>query len=140
MNLVIVGAGNVGRAPAAGWKRAGHAVALAVRDPGRGDAQGAKREGFLLVPARDAAQRGDVIVLAVPWDSVPGAIAGLGPLEGKIVVDATNPLTPDSSWRSATRIPPPRPSHGSPGARASSRLSTRPARPTWPIRTIRAGS
>ena len=93
MNIVIVGAGNVGRALAAGWKRAGHAVALAVRDPERGDPQGAKREGFALVPARNAAQRGDVIVLAVPWDAVGGAIEALGPLAGKIVIDATNPLT-----------------------------------------------
>jgi 8-hydroxy-5-deazaflavin:NADPH oxidoreductase len=93
MNIVIVGAGNVGRALAAGWKRAGHAVALAVRDPGRGDALGAKRAGFLLVPSRNAAQRGHVIVLAVPWDAVPGAIEALGSLDGKIVIDATNPLT-----------------------------------------------
>jgi predicted dinucleotide-binding enzyme len=95
MNIVIIGAGNVGRALAAGWKRAGHAVALAVRDPERGDPQGAKREGFALVPARNAAQRGDVVVLAVPWDSVRPAIEGLGPLAGKIVIDATNPLTPE---------------------------------------------
>jgi len=95
MNIVIVGAGNVGRALAAGWKRAGHAVALAVRDPERGDPQGAKREGFALVPGRNAAQRGDVIVLAVPWEAVGGAIEALGPLAGKIVIDATNPLTSD---------------------------------------------
>jgi hypothetical protein len=95
MNIVIIGAGNVGRALAAGWKRAGHAVALAVRDPERGDPQGAKREGFALVPARNAAQRGDIVVLAVPWDAVRPAIEGLGPLAGKIVIDATNPLTPE---------------------------------------------
>jgi 8-hydroxy-5-deazaflavin:NADPH oxidoreductase len=97
MNIVIVGAGNVGRALAAGWKRTGHAVALAVRDPERGDPQGAKREGFALVPARNAAQRGDIIVLAVPWEAVQGAIDGLGSLAGKIVIDATNPLTNDFS-------------------------------------------
>ncbi len=95
MNIVIVGAGNVGRALAAGWKRAGHAVALAVRDPARGDPQGAKREGFALVPARNAAQLGDIVVLAVPWEAVPAAVEGLGPLAGKIVIDAINPLTPE---------------------------------------------
>jgi 8-hydroxy-5-deazaflavin:NADPH oxidoreductase len=95
MNIVIIGAGNVGRALAAGWKRAGHAVALAVRDPDRVDPHEAKREGVPLVPARNAAQRGDVIVLAIPWDAVPAAIAALGPLDAKVVVDATNPLTDD---------------------------------------------
>lgn len=32
----------------------------------------------------------DVIVLAVPWARVPAAIAGLGDVAGKIVIDATN--------------------------------------------------
>ena len=95
MNIVIIGAGNVGRALAVGWKRAHHAVALAVRDPERVDPHEAKREGVPLVPARNAAQRGDVIVVAVPWDAVPAAIEGVGRLDGKIVIDATNPLTED---------------------------------------------
>jgi 8-hydroxy-5-deazaflavin:NADPH oxidoreductase len=95
VNVVVVGAGNVGRALAAGLRRAGHAVALAVRDPGRVDPFDAKREGVPLVPSRNAAQRGDVIVLAVPWDAVVPAIEAVGPLDGKIVVDATNPLTED---------------------------------------------
>ena len=55
----------------------------------------AKREGVPLVPARNAAQRGDIIVLAIPWDAVPAAIAALGPLDSKLVIDATNPLTDD---------------------------------------------
>jgi predicted dinucleotide-binding enzyme len=39
-----------------------------------------------------AASAGDVIVLAVPWEAVPET---LGSLDGKIIVDATNPLTRD---------------------------------------------
>lgn len=97
MNIVIIGAGNVGRALAAGWKRTGHAVAIAVRDPGRIDPHEAKREGVPLVPAHNAALRGDVIVIAVPWDAVPAAIETAGPLDGKIVIDATNPLAADFS-------------------------------------------
>lgn len=93
MNIIIIGAGNVGRALAAGWRQAGHAVALAVRDPERADLQEIKRDGIPLVPARKAAQNGDVIVLAVPWEAAVSAIESVGSLAGKIVVDATNPLT-----------------------------------------------
>ena len=35
MNIVIVGAGNVGRALGRGWHRAGRKVTFAVRDPSK---------------------------------------------------------------------------------------------------------
>ena len=35
MNIVIVGAGNVGRALGRGWIRSGHKVVFAVRDPSK---------------------------------------------------------------------------------------------------------
>jgi len=46
---------------------------------------------------KDAAAAGEVIVLAVPWGAVPDAVKALGALDGKILVDATNPLNPDLS-------------------------------------------
>ena len=93
MNIAIVGAGNVGRALAAGWRRAGHKVTLAVRNPDGGKTADLRREGFAVVPLDAAANAGEVIVLAVPWNAVRAAIQALGPLAGKIIVDATNPLT-----------------------------------------------
>jgi 8-hydroxy-5-deazaflavin:NADPH oxidoreductase len=39
----------------------------------------------------------DIVVLAIPWSALAGAVKGLGPLAGKILVDATNPLAPDLS-------------------------------------------
>jgi pyrroline-5-carboxylate reductase len=33
MNIVIVGAGNVGRALGGGWLKTGHKVTMAVREP-----------------------------------------------------------------------------------------------------------
>ena len=35
------------------------------------------------------------MLLAVPWEAVPETLNALGSLDGKIVVDATNPLTRD---------------------------------------------
>ena len=33
MNITIVGSGNVGRALGTGWKKTGHSVTFAARDP-----------------------------------------------------------------------------------------------------------
>jgi predicted dinucleotide-binding enzyme len=97
MNIVIVGAGNVGRALGAGWRKAGHTVTLAVRDPEGGNAAALAQQGFALVAVKQAAAAADVIVLAVPWAALASVVKSLGSLAGKIVVDATNPLAPDMS-------------------------------------------
>jgi 8-hydroxy-5-deazaflavin:NADPH oxidoreductase len=39
----------------------------------------------------------EVVALCVPWSAVDEAITAMGPLSGKIVVDATNPLLSDGS-------------------------------------------
>ena len=95
MNIVIVGAGKVGRALGNGWLRAGHRVTFAVRDVGKRDLEPLKAAGAQLAAAAGAGSGGDIIVLTVPWPAVNESIAGLGPLTGKILIDATNPLTPD---------------------------------------------
>jgi predicted dinucleotide-binding enzyme len=95
MRVVIVGAGNVGKALAEGWKRAGHTVSLAVRDPAKADLDTVRKSGLSVIPAQGAATAGDVIVLATPWGGTEAAVAALGKLDGKILIDATNPLTRD---------------------------------------------
>jgi predicted dinucleotide-binding enzyme len=97
MNIVIVGAGNVGRALGAGWLKAGHKVTLAVRDPGSGNAAALKQQGFGIIAVKEAAPAADAIVLAVPWAALASVVNSLGSLAGKIVIDATNPLAPDMS-------------------------------------------
>ncbi len=97
MDIVILGAGNVGRALAGAWAQEGHNVMLAVRDTARGDFEDLRQEGVALVDAKGAAGNGEVVVLAVPWGAVEGALKEAGPLKGKIVIDATNPLTADFS-------------------------------------------
>jgi len=97
MDIAIVGAGNVGRALAGGWRKAGHNVTLAVRDPAGTKAAELKQQGFSLVEPKDAAKAGKVIVLSVPWPALANAVQSLGSLAGKIVVDAINPLAPDMS-------------------------------------------
>jgi 8-hydroxy-5-deazaflavin:NADPH oxidoreductase len=95
MDIVIVGAGNVGRALGGGWTRAGHKVTYAVRDPGKPELAVLRQQGASIILSTGAAAAGAVVALTVPWPAVDASIKGLGPLAGKIVVDATNPLTPD---------------------------------------------
>jgi 8-hydroxy-5-deazaflavin:NADPH oxidoreductase len=91
MDILIVGAGSVGRALGEVWGRAGHAVTFAVRSPGDPKAAELKKLGFAVVGPNGRAA--DVILLAVPWSAVPPALNALGPMQGRIVIDATNPLT-----------------------------------------------
>jgi predicted dinucleotide-binding enzyme len=97
MDIVIVGAGNVGRALAGDWRKAGHKVTLAVRDTTGAKAAELKQQGYALVEPKDAAKAGEVVVLSVPWPALASAVQSLGSLAGKIVVDAINPLTSDMS-------------------------------------------
>jgi len=93
MDIVIVGSGNVGRALATGWRKAGHGVTLAVRNPADAKAGDLKAQGFAVAAANGAGSLAGLIVLAVPWNAVRPAVEALGPVEQKIIVDATNPLT-----------------------------------------------
>lgn len=94
MRITIIGAGNVGQALGAGWRRRGHDVTYALRAAAGKNAEVVAAEGFRIVPLNEAANA-DVTVLAVPWPAVAQALQAAGPLAGKIVIDATNPLTPE---------------------------------------------
>ncbi|MGB9369064.1 MAG: NADPH-dependent F420 reductase [Xanthobacteraceae bacterium] len=92
MNIVIAGSGNVGRALGEGWRRAGHAVTFAMRDPDSAKAAELKQHDFLVTSLDRATTNADAIVLAVPWEAVSPTIAAVGELAGKILIDTTDPL------------------------------------------------
>lgn len=97
MQIVIVGAGNVGRALGSGWTRSGHKVTYAVRDPGKPDLGELRRQGAAVISSSGAGAAAEVVALTVPWAAVDASLKSLGTLVGKIVIDATNPLAPDFS-------------------------------------------
>jgi predicted dinucleotide-binding enzyme len=91
MNITIVGSGSVGRALGGAWRKAGHPVTFASRDPKGAKAAALTKEGFAVAP-RGEAGRADVIVLAVPWSGIEATMQALGDLSGKVVIDCTDPL------------------------------------------------
>src|SRR3990172_6223396 len=100
MKVVIIGAGNVGSALARASKEAGHDVVVAARSEDKLDALveelGVEKAGSNLQAVRDA----DVVVLAVSFPEIDGLLAEVGDaLEGKVVIDPTNPVKADLSGR-----------------------------------------
>ena len=95
MKIGIVGAGTVGGALGRGWSRAGHDVRFGVRDTGAAELRELLKEiggGATAVSVQDAARFGDIVVLAVPWAAAGDALAAAGDLDGKVLLDCTNPL------------------------------------------------
>ncbi len=93
MKVAIIGSGAVGAALAQGWARKGHSVVLGVRDTQAARPNElASQLGVSVATISQAAAEGDVVVLAVPWDAIETVTAQLGGLQGKPLIDATNPL------------------------------------------------
>jgi 8-hydroxy-5-deazaflavin:NADPH oxidoreductase len=88
MKIAIVGAGNVGKALGKAWEKRGHSVTYGVRNPGD-----AKYDGLKTASVADAARPADAILLATPWDATEAALNSAGDLAGKLILDATNPLS-----------------------------------------------
>jgi predicted dinucleotide-binding enzyme len=90
MDIAVIGPGRIGGNIAERLVRAGHIVAVAFsRDP-RGLAARASAIGAHATTPADAVEASDVVVLSVPWDAIPDALAQAGPLDGRVVVDTTN--------------------------------------------------
>jgi len=96
MKIGVVGQGSVGGTLAKGWVAKGHKVMLGVRDTESSAArERAESLGAALGNVREAGQFGEVVVLAVPWSAVDDALAEMGDLGGRVLLDCTNPLQPD---------------------------------------------
>jgi predicted dinucleotide-binding enzyme len=77
LRIGIIGAGRIGGNAGRLLEQAGHEVFLGSRDT-----------------VAEAAAFADVVMLSVPWTAVEEVLARIGPLDGKIVIDTTNPYGP----------------------------------------------
>lgn len=97
MNIAFVGYGNVGAPLADNLQRAGHTVVLATEDPSSESAQRAlkRNSGLKTAGPKDAVGGAEVVFLATPFQANHAALSALASeLEGKILVDCTNPVGP----------------------------------------------
>ncbi len=94
MKIGIIGTGNVGSALGKAWATSGHEVFYGSRDPEKAKklAVSANASGGSIA---EAAAFGDAVLLAVNYNSARDAINAAGSLNGKVLIDCTNPLTPD---------------------------------------------
>ncbi|MGC4121884.1 MAG: NADPH-dependent F420 reductase [Myxococcales bacterium] len=94
----VLGTGDVGRVLATGFVEAGHEVMLGSRDAKNEKVTewvakaGPRAKGGTFA---DAAKFGEIVVLATLWTGTEHALelAGAKNLAGKVVMDATNPLS-----------------------------------------------
>jgi hypothetical protein len=99
MKIAILGAGSVGGTLGRSWAAKGHEVFFGVPNPNSDKVRsllntiGASGQAGTV---SEAAAFSEVVVLATPWSATAETIKTIGDLTGKVVVDCTNPLKPDS--------------------------------------------
>ncbi|QRN93543.1 NAD(P)-binding domain-containing protein [Archangium violaceum] len=93
MSIGIIGAGSIGQALAGHMAKIGHEVIVS-------NSRGPESLGGLVrqlgprarAGTRQEAAKADLVMFSVPWEQVPEALSGLPAWNGRILVDATNPV------------------------------------------------
>ena len=96
MKIGIIGAGDVGGTLGKSWRQRKHDVMFGVRNLQSQNVQRLAQmdKSLTFGNINDAVAFGDIILFAIPWTSIEETVRGRN-LSGKIVIDPTNPLTPD---------------------------------------------
>jgi predicted dinucleotide-binding enzyme len=99
MTIGFIGLGHVGQALAAKSVQAGNRVIVSNRR-GPGSLAGYVAELGPLASAGTIAEaaQAKIVFLAVPWAAIGQVLQGLPNWEGRIVVDATNPILADGTF------------------------------------------
>lgn len=96
--ISIIGAGTMATAVAGRIAKAGHTVEVLNRAPAKARALADKLSAGATTGTYAAAPTGDIVILAVPYGSAAAVVADYGnALEGKVIIDITNPVAPDLS-------------------------------------------
>lgn len=98
MKIAVLGTGRVGSVLGSQFAAHGHEVMFGSRDPHADRVHQLVKSigGDTRASTIDVAGGwGEVVVLAVPWSAAEEIVRMAGTLEGKIVIDATNPIGPN---------------------------------------------
>src|SRR5262245_4520215 len=106
MKIGLLGSGDVATSLAVGFLRHGPAVVLGTRSPAKLDDWLAKHREARVGSFADAAAFADVVVLSVKGTAAPDVLraAGTANLEGKVVIDTTNPISDDAPENGVLRF------------------------------------
>ena len=95
-SISIIGTGNMASALAGRALAGGNAVEIVGRDPVKAKELVAALGGAT-VGTVGTAPSGDIVIVAVPYATAVAVVSEYGDaLQGKVIVDITNPITPDS--------------------------------------------
>lgn len=113
MRIGVLGAGNMADALATQWARAGHEVLLGARTPAKAAALAERightlddgntleeghgpesRHGVRSGGLKEAAEFGEVVLLAVWYEGVAATLSEAGPLDERVLIDCTNATAP----------------------------------------------
>jgi NADPH-dependent F420 reductase len=93
MKVALIGTGNMGSGLARLIATAGHTLSITSRNAEKG--RELARAVWATYKDRDVAKDADVVIVATGYGDAAAALRSAGNLDGKVVVDVTNPLTPD---------------------------------------------
>ncbi|MCZ4092155.1 NAD(P)-binding domain-containing protein [Ensifer psoraleae] len=93
MSIGIIGSGNIGSAFARALARAGvPAVISNSRGPESLKELAGELAPYITAGTREEAASADIVLVAVNWSKLSKALAGLPDWDGRIVIDANNPI------------------------------------------------
>lgn len=93
MSIGIIGSGNIGSAFARALAKASIPATIAnSRGPESLKALTDELSPFITAGTREEAASADIVLVAVNWSKLPTALAGLPAWNGRIVIDANNPI------------------------------------------------
>jgi len=93
MKVTLIGSGNMGSALATQISKGGHALVITGRNADK--AKELARTTGAVFKDKAAADGADVVVVATAYPDAVAALRSAGDLNGKVIVDITNPVTAD---------------------------------------------
>jgi hypothetical protein len=106
MRIAVIGTGNVGSTLGSRWAKGGHEVVFGVRQPQSDKvralvALAGEQARAATIP--EAVKAANIVLLSVPWTAVEDVLRSAGSLEGKLIIDCTNPIDVNSRGLSIGR-------------------------------------
>ena len=96
--IAIIGLGNIGKAVAGNLNRGGRSFIVAGRDTWKVEETAKEWKGVQVKSIAEAVKEADIIIPAIWFNTVGEFITEYyGALQGKIIVDVSNPIAPDEN-------------------------------------------